>query len=111
MILDVHADLNRTRVYQAIDAVTDERITEPIIYADDETGIYRVLLKDADGRYLLNADRTEVAWEERVWCNGFRFRLCPEFTSEAHGRAWWQDQEDRVRQGFPSRFRGFQEVQ
>jgi hypothetical protein len=68
MIVDFQADFDHARLYDIIDTATGRSMADqPIFYADDETGIYRVWLTDADGRYYADDpyNLDEKTWEER----------------------------------------------
>jgi hypothetical protein len=67
MIVDFQADFDHARRYDIIDAATGRSMADqPIFYADDETGVYRVYLRDERGVFRFDSFHpAEVAWEER----------------------------------------------
>lgn len=67
MIIDLEADPIHARLYDLVDADTGRSMADqPIFYADDEAGIYRVCLKDAKGNFFANpTNPAQLAWEER----------------------------------------------
>jgi hypothetical protein len=67
MIVDFHADFDHARLYDIVDAATGRSMADqPIFYADDETGVYRVYLRDVRGVFRFDPFHPdEVAWEER----------------------------------------------
>jgi hypothetical protein len=54
-------------LYDMIDEATGRSMyDQPIFYADDETGVYRVYLRNAKGEFYADpANPDEAAWEER----------------------------------------------
>jgi hypothetical protein len=73
MIIDFRTDPDHAQLYDIIDTATGRSMTDqPIFYADDETGIYRVYLRDAKGGFYVHPSHPdEAAWLERRG----RFRL------------------------------------
>jgi hypothetical protein len=68
MIVDFQANFDHARRYDIVDAATGLSMADqPIFYADDEAGIYRVWLTDADGCYYADDpyNLDELTWEER----------------------------------------------
>jgi uncharacterized protein YegP (UPF0339 family) len=67
MIVDFQADPGHAALYDIIDAAIGRSMyDQPIFYADDETGVYRVYLTDANGQYYVDpSDPDEMAREER----------------------------------------------
>jgi hypothetical protein len=71
MIIDFQNDPDPTHahalLYDIVDAATGRSMADqPIFYADDETGVYRVYLRNAKGEFYADPFHPdEAAWEER----------------------------------------------
>jgi hypothetical protein len=75
VIIDAMRDGDVAWRYELIDAVTSQRVPGAIWWADDETGVYREYLRGIDGNFQWSPDALQPVWEERIWPNGFRFRM------------------------------------
>jgi hypothetical protein len=98
MIVDFQADLGHAvrhaELYDIVDAATGRSMADqPIFYADDETGVYCVYLRDADGHFPIRSDDPMgVAWEKRRGKFRFVLKAEPSVASEAPPRAEsWRD--------------------
>jgi hypothetical protein len=67
MIIDYQSNPGHAALYDMVDAATGRSMyDQPIFYADDEAGIYRVYLRDARGCFYFDPFHPDrVAWEER----------------------------------------------
>jgi hypothetical protein len=67
MIVDFQSNPGHAALYDMIDTATGRSMyDQPIFYADDEAGVYRVYLRDARGCFYFDPFHPDkVAWEER----------------------------------------------
>jgi hypothetical protein len=67
MIVDFQSNPGHAALYDMVDAATGRLMADqPIWYADDEAGIYRVYLRDAAGLFYTDPSNPyEPVWEER----------------------------------------------
>ncbi len=93
MIIDYSKDGERAQLYSVYDAVTGERLAGTgllIVWADDETGVYRHIPSDENGKVLVRETGNSCPFttEEVNHPNGLRIKLRPEFETEEEGLAW-----------------------
>jgi hypothetical protein len=96
MIIDFRTDPDHAQLYDIIDTATGRSMTDqPIFYADDETGVYRVYLEDAKGHYYVDpSDPGEMAQEERRGKFRLVLKARPDEAPVASERAEsWRDRE------------------